>query len=215
MQGGQGKGAKGGSAVGADQAAGLVEGKVVGKVGADEVGGELAATFAEDTGQAFGCQQAEGGGEVEVGACGGAFDQAGAGSGPVVAVRCGGVWPVQQPDGVFPGALAEGAGGAVGQAAVEEEAERLARGPEAADGQGGVIGAGGAGADEDGVMGQAQQVDMGAGLGPVIQRLSPVAVAMRPSSVVASFSVRCGRPQVTRFRKPALRRVASAAGRLR
>jgi capsular polysaccharide export protein len=47
--------------------------------------------------------------------------------------------------------------------------------------------------------------------GPVIQRLSPVAVAMRPSSVRASFSVSQGRPRSMRDRKPALAARASAA----
>jgi hypothetical protein len=47
--------------------------------------------------------------------------------------------------------------------------------------------------------------------GPVIQRLSPVAVAMRPSSVSASLSVSQGRPRSMRDRNPALAARASAA----
>ena len=47
--------------------------------------------------------------------------------------------------------------------------------------------------------------------GPVIQRLSPVPVAMRPSSEAAIFSVTIGRPAVMRVRKPRLSATASAA----
>jgi hypothetical protein len=45
---------------------------------------------------------------------------------------------------------------------------------------------------------------------PVIQRLSPEAVAIRPSSVEASLRVTIGRPWVTRRMKPALSAAASA-----
>ena len=45
--------------------------------------------------------------------------------------------------------------------------------------------------------------------GPVIQRLSPVPVAIRPSSEAASFSVSIGRPVVSRLRKPRLSATAS------
>jgi len=38
--------------------------------------------------------------------------------------------------------------------------------------------------------------------GPVIHWLSPLAVAIRPSNELASFSVTIGRPRVTRLRKP-------------
>ena len=44
---------------------------------------------------------------------------------------------------------------------------------------------------------------------PVIQRLSPLAVAMRPSRVVASFRVTRGRPRVMRRTKPAMTARAS------
>ena len=47
--------------------------------------------------------------------------------------------------------------------------------------------------------------------GPVIQRLSPLPVAIWPSSVVASFSVTSGRPRRWRIRKPALISAASSA----
>ena len=47
--------------------------------------------------------------------------------------------------------------------------------------------------------------------GPVIHLLSPDAVAMRPSSVMASLSVSIGRPRVTRDRKPDWRARASAS----
>ena len=40
--------------------------------------------------------------------------------------------------------------------------------------------------------------------GPVIQRLSPDAVAMRPSRLVASFSVTSGRPSRTRLEEPGI-----------
>ena len=46
---------------------------------------------------------------------------------------------------------------------------------------------------------------------PVIQRLSPLARAIRPSSVLASFSVSQGRPRRIRDRKPAF---SSAASRI-
>ena len=46
--------------------------------------------------------------------------------------------------------------------------------------------------------------------GPVIQRLSPEAVAIRPSSEVASFSVTSGRPVRTRWKNPALISAASS-----
>ncbi len=45
--------------------------------------------------------------------------------------------------------------------------------------------------------------------GPVIHWLSPVAVAIRPSKLLASFRVTIGRPSCTRFRKPAWARRAS------
>ena len=45
---------------------------------------------------------------------------------------------------------------------------------------------------------------------PVIQRLSPVAVAIRPSRLVASFSVTSGRPSRSRCKNPALISAASA-----
>jgi len=47
--------------------------------------------------------------------------------------------------------------------------------------------------------------------GPVIQRLSPAAVAIRPSRLCASFSVTIGRPLRTRLRKPFCNACASAA----
>jgi len=49
--------------------------------------------------------------------------------------------------------------------------------------------------------------------GPVIQRLSPAPVAMRPSRVVASFSVTSGSPASIRRKKPAFSARASAASR--
>ena len=47
--------------------------------------------------------------------------------------------------------------------------------------------------------------------GPVIHWLSPDAVAMRPSRLVASLSVTRGRPVALRSRKPAWSCIASAA----
>jgi hypothetical protein len=47
--------------------------------------------------------------------------------------------------------------------------------------------------------------------GPVIQRLVPSAIAMHPSSEVASFNVTCGRPRACRDKNPAIDRRASAA----
>ena len=49
--------------------------------------------------------------------------------------------------------------------------------------------------------------------GPVIHRLSPVRVAIRPSSVAASLSRTCGRPRSIRQRKPRLTARASSASR--
>ena len=46
---------------------------------------------------------------------------------------------------------------------------------------------------------------------PVIQRLWPVWVAMRPSRLVAVFSVNSGRPRPMRRKKPRLSRSASAS----
>ena len=45
----------------------------------------------------------------------------------------------------------------------------------------------------------------------MIQRLSPVPVAIRPSSEAASFSVSIGRPVVSRLRNPRLSATASVA----
>ena len=47
--------------------------------------------------------------------------------------------------------------------------------------------------------------------GPVIQRLSPLCAAIRPSRVVAVLSATSGRPEATRVRKPALSNRASAS----
>src|SRR3546814_15542181 len=47
--------------------------------------------------------------------------------------------------------------------------------------------------------------------GPVIQRLTPDAVAILPSREVASLSVTYGRPAVIRDRKPAVAAAARAA----
>jgi hypothetical protein len=46
---------------------------------------------------------------------------------------------------------------------------------------------------------------------PVIQRLAPSAIAIRPSSEVASFSVTRGRPLRTRIRNPPSDRAAASA----
>ena len=82
---------------------------------------------------------------------------------------------------------------------VEHDAHRRAvPEPRQAAGQLRVVGQHRAGADQHRVMLGAQQVRRSRAAGPVIQRLSPLAVAIRPSSEVASFRVTSGRPSLTR-----------------
>ena len=100
------------------------------------------------------------------------------------------------------------------QRAVDDDAHRrAARQARQAAGQLRIVGQRRADADHDRVMAGAQaDAPQSRATSPVIQRLSPEAVAMRPSRVVASLSVTNGRPSRTRRRKPALS--AAAASRL-
>ena len=200
-QGRKAEGADDGGAFGPDQAACLKEGKIIDKAGADQGGGEGAARLDQDAGQAFGGQAAEGFGQVEMWAAGGNVDDAGPCGMPSVAGGIGGGGTVEHPDRVLLRRLAKAAVGRGAQLRIQKQAQglvrwRRCRGPS------------GRGhrperwsrwsARHHGRAASACTLRRAAG--PVIQRLSPEAVAMRPSRVLASFSVTKGRPWVTRFR---------------
>ena len=140
--------------------------KSIDKVRFDQCSGECAAAFAEDPGQALGGEALQGSLQVKAAVGLGGLKQDGPGGLPCASCgeRCG--WAVEKPDRVVLGGAAKAAFGGVFQEAVEDDAHRLSDCAHVADGEVGIIGQRCARADHDGIVTQAQGVNLAAGLWP-------------------------------------------------
>lgn len=151
--------------------------ELIHEIGLQKGSRKRAAAFAEDTGEAAGCERLKERGWVDLSTHEGAFDEGGAKVAPCGGQLCRGVFAVAEPErDVFRGARQFASERQV-EAAGDDDAHGLAGNAQIAHGEAGIVSAGGTGANHYCVMGCALRVDEAAGFGAG----DPLAFARRGS----------------------------------